>query len=265
MTKRLIAAALVLAAAVPTFALAETPEEKGLRIAKEADVSDAGFADFTANGKMILRNKQGKESTREFKGWTLEVSDDGDKSMNMFTEPRDVKGTALLTWNHKQGDDDQWLYLPVLKRVKRISSSNKTGSYVGSEFSYEDLTSPEVEKYTYKWLREEPCPVKPELTCNVMERYPTDKESGYSKQIAWLEKETYRGYKVDYYDRKDTFLKTLTFHDYNKYADKHWRPGKMMMVNHQTGKSTDMLWTDYQFKTGLSDGDFKSTRLKNLR
>ncbi|MCB2099745.1 MAG: outer membrane lipoprotein-sorting protein [Rhodobacterales bacterium] len=257
-----VAAALL---AVATAAWAETPEEAGLRIAKEADAYDAGFGDSVADGTMILRNKAGKESVREFEARTLEMADDGDKSINLFKEPRDVKGTAVLTFTHRSGDDDQWLYLPALKRTKRISSSNKSGSYMGSEFSYEDLGSPEVEKYTYKYLKDEPCPGGDGLTCFVMERYPTDKGSGYTRQIVWQEKETYRAYKVDYYDRKDAFLKTLTFEDYKKYLDKHWRPGKMLMVNHQTGKSTVMTWANYQFQSGLREADFNANRLKSLR
>ena len=110
---------------------------------------------------------------------TLEVLEDGDKSIFIFEHPRDVSGTAVLTFTHKHGPDDQWLYLPALKRVKRISSDNKSGSFVGSEFAYEDLSSQEVEKYTYKWIQDAPCPGKEEITCFNSEDYPVDKSSGY--------------------------------------------------------------------------------------
>ena len=107
---------------------------------------------------MILRNAQGEESIRKFNSKTLEVDGDGDKSIFIFEHPRDVEGTAVLTFTHKVGPDDQWLYLPALKRVKRISSDNKSGSFVGSEFAYEDLSSQEIEKYTYKWVEDVVCP-----------------------------------------------------------------------------------------------------------
>jgi len=107
---------------VPPLARAETPEEKGLAIAREADRRDSGFGDFTADLNMTLRNKHGQESVREIRIRTLEVEGDGDKSLSIFDTPMDVKGTAFLTFSHKQGDDDQWLYLPALKRVKRISA-----------------------------------------------------------------------------------------------------------------------------------------------
>ena len=134
---------------LPLAAGAESPEEKGLAIAREADRRDTGFGDSTANLLMVLRNRHGQESVRNIRVRTLEVEGDGDKSLSIFDNPKDVKGTAFLTFGHKVGDDDQWLYLPALKRVKRISSRNKSGSFMGSEFAYEDISSPEVEKYTY--------------------------------------------------------------------------------------------------------------------
>jgi hypothetical protein len=134
---------------------AETAEDKGLALAIEADRRDSGYGDSTADMLMILRNKHGQESRREMRYRTLEVENDGDMSLTIFDSPKDVKGTAFLNYTHKVGDDDQWLYLPALKRVKRISSSNKSGSFMGSEFAYEDIANQEVEKYTYKWLRDE--------------------------------------------------------------------------------------------------------------
>ena len=104
--------------------------QKGLEIAVEADKRDTGFKDSISELTMILRNRNGEESRRQIKNQTLEVTDDGDKSLVIFNEPRDVKGTAFLSFTHKTGSDDQWLYLPALKRVKRISSNNKSGPFM---------------------------------------------------------------------------------------------------------------------------------------
>lgn len=242
--------------------LAETPEEKGLAIAIEADERDQGFVDSTANMKMILRNRSGKESVRNVRVKTLEVTGDGDKSLSIFDEPADVKGTASLTWSHSQKPDEQWLYLPALKRVKRISSKNKSGPFMGSEFAFEDIGSQEVDKYTYKYLRDEAVDGADTF---VIERYPTDKNSGYTKQVAWIEKDRYIALKIEFYDRKDTLLKTLSATNFEQFLDKYWRPTEMNMVNHQSGKSTTLLFEDYAFKTGLSDKDFAKNALKKLR
>ena len=239
-----------------------SPEARGLQIAEEARARAKGFGNFTARQAMVLRNKQGQESRRQLRFKVLEVEDDGDKSIFVFDEPRDVKGTALLIHARRQGDDEQWLYLPALKRVKRISSSNRSGSFMGSEFAYEDLSAQEVEKYTHRYLRDEPCG---DLTCTVSERVPVGKGSGYSRQLVWHDREELRVWKVEYYDRKNAHLKTLTLSSYEHYLDRYWQAGEMAMVNHLTGKSTDLSWSDFEFGTDLDDRDFTRTGLKRVR
>lgn len=253
---------MLLFASLPFHALAETAEEKGLATAKAYDKRNSGFGDQTADLIMTLRNRKGDESTRMIRIHTLEVDDDGDKSLSIFDEPPDVKGTAMLTFSHGLSPDDQWLYIPALKRVKRISSRNKSGPFMGSEFAYEDLSSQEVEKYTYTYLREEACG---EWQCHVLERVPAYEYSGYSRQHVWYDVNEYRPMKVVYYDRKDALLKTLTYSGYREYLDRHWRADEMYMENHQTGKSTRLQWSNYVFNTGLTDGDFNKNALKRAR
>jgi outer membrane lipoprotein-sorting protein len=248
---------------LPVFCTyAETPEEKGLAIAFEADRRDQGFEDVKVNMVMVLRNAKGAENRREMRFKTLEMTQDGDKSMMVFDTPHDVKGTGLLTFTHKVEDDDQWLFLPALKRVKRIASKNKSGPFVGSEFAFEDLSSQEVEKYTYKYLRDE---VYDAQDCFVSERYPVDKYSGYTRQIVWMDKVHYRVLKVDYYDRKDKHLKTLTFRGYQQYLEKFWRADSMMMQNLVNEKSTELVWESYEFATGLDENDFTKNALQRTR
>ena len=245
-----------------SFAYAETAEEKGLAIATEADKRDTGFGNSTANMIMELRNKQGDSSTRYIRIKTLEVDGDGDKSLSIFDQPADVKGTAFLTFSHSLEPDEQWLYLPALKRVKRINSKNKSGPFMGSEFAYEDISSQEVEKYTYKYLRDE---TFNGVDCFVVEQYPAYEHSGYKRLIGWINKAEYRPEQVVFYDRKDSLLKTLTYSGYKKYLDKFWRADKLDMINHQTGKSTLLTWSDYQFRTGLEDSDFNRNSLKRAK
>jgi len=259
----LIVAALLM---TPTISSAETAETdniaRGLAIAVEADKRDTGFADQTASMVMELRNKHGDVSTRTIRIKTLEVIGDGDKSMSIFDKPADVKGTAFLTYSHAIKPDEQWLYLPALKRVKRINSKNKSGPFMGSEFAYEDLASQEIEKYTYKFIRDEKIDGVDHF---IIERYPAYEHSGYTKQLAWVDKEKYVATKIEYYDRKNDLLKTLTNKDYQQYLDQYWRPDEMLMVNHQTGKSTVLTWKDYKFKTGLNDKNFSRNSLKRAR
>lgn len=242
--------------------VAKTAEEKGLRIATESKQRDIGWGDSQTVLRMTLKNAAGQTSERKIRTRTLEVQGDGDKSLNIFDHPRDVKGTAFLSFSHSVGADDQWLYLPALKRVKRIASRNKSGPFMGSEFSYEDLASFEIEKYTYKFLRQEACAGG---ECFVVEQYPVDKHSGYTRQVNWFDTTEYRSWKVEYYDRKNSLVKTLTVQDYKQYLDRYWRATTMMMVNHQSKKETTLSWSDYQFKTGLTDDDFNKNTLKRAK
>jgi outer membrane lipoprotein-sorting protein len=248
----------------PGVAAAQLPEARGRAIAEEADRHDLGWHDESTVMKMILRNASGQESVRELRRQALESTepDRGDKSIILFDMPRDIQGTALLSHTRMLEPDDQWLYLPALRRVKRISSGNKSGPFVGSEFAYEDLVSQEVAKYDYRWLRDERCG---ELECAVVERYPRYENSGYTNQIVWWDKEEYRVQRIEYYDRKGALLKTLTYHDYREYGGQFWRPGRMVMENHQNGKSTELLFEMWELGTGVSDGQFTASRLRRAR
>lgn len=253
-------ASAVTADAIDTSSL--TPEEAGLAIAVERDTRDLGFHDFSAELRMVLKNRHGETSERSLRSKTLEQETDGDKSLIVFDAPADIDGTSLLTFSHETGDDDQWLYLPALKRVKRISSSNKSGPFVGSEFAYEDISSQEVAEYTYRFIREESLDG---VGTFVIEQYPVDPKSGYTRQVVWVDREEYRTLKVDFYDRKDTLLKTLTYEGYEQYLGKYWRPAYMLMVNHQTGKSTELHWESYEFQVGLEESDFNRATLARAR
>ena len=234
----------------------------GLEVAQEADRRDDGFGDTRAELAMILRNRNGDESSRRMRNLTLEVDGDGDKTLVIFDEPNDVKGTAFLNYTHRDGTDDQWLYLPALRRVKRIASNNKSGPFMGSEFAYEDISSQEVERYTYESLRSETLDGTPAY---VLELVPVDEKSGYTRQIAWYDQAEYGIQKLEFYDRKNELLKTLTHHEYRQYLNQYWRSGRMEMVNHQTGKSTTLAFTGVEFQTGLSERDFDQSALRRAR
>lgn len=242
-----------------TTALAD---DRGLEIARTADQRGSGYKDMSADLTMVLKDKLGRESRRELAMKVLEGSGDGDRSLLRFNVPADVKGTALLTHAHSDRADDQWLYLPALKRVKRISSSSQSGSFMGSEFSYEDIKPVEVEAYTYRFLDEEKHGAE---TWYVLERVPVDKDSGYSRQVARLDSKEYRWQKIEFYDRKgsSTPFKTLTFSGYQRYGNQ-WRPAQGTMVNAQTGKSTVLQWQNYRFGANMNSKDFTAEALANV-
>jgi hypothetical protein len=133
---------------------------------------------------------------------------------------------------------------------------------MGSEFAYEDLSSQEVDKYTYRYV--EARSVLGEAG-HVIERRPVDPNSGYARQLVWLDSKHWRTARIEFYDRKNDLLKTVTYDDYRLYPNDKWRADTMVMENHQTGKRTTLLWDDIEFGTDLSARDFDKSALKRVR
>lgn len=250
--------ALLLALSRPAGAqtppMSPPPAEKGFEIAARADRTDRGFGDSSVELEMVLRDDAGREARRTLTIRTLEADheDLGDKCLIVFLAPRDIQGTRLLSHARTIDPDDQWLYLPALKRTKPISAVNRSGPFVGSEFAFEDLTAHELNKFTYEFLREEELEG---LRCDVVERKPRYEYSGYMKQIVWIDQRDFQPRKVEFYDRRGELLKTLTLRDYEQYGD-YWRSHHARMVNHATGKSTDLIFGEYEFNLGLTEDDF---------
>jgi len=241
-----------------------SPELRGRAIAEEMKRRDEGFGDTATELTMILTAADGRERIRRLSWQTLEVNapNEGDKSLTLFHEPRDIEGTAFLSFTRVDRDDDQWLFLPALKRVKRITANNKSSAFVGSEFAYEDLLSAEVEKFTYRWLKDDACG---DLRCYVIERRPGYENSGYSRQVVWIDQEEFRPMKIEYYDHKDKLKKTLSFEDYRRYLDRFWRAHRLRMDNRQTGKTTVLSFADFRFQSGLAAKDFDPSALRRQR
>lgn len=244
--------------------MAEDATAKGERIAREADERYSGFGDSVAAMRMILRNARGDEAVRAIRIQTLEMTDadEGDRSLVIFDQPRDVSGTGLLSHGRGLEPDDQWLYLPELKRVRRISGANRAGPFMGSEFAFEDMTAPDVAKYNHEWLRDEPCG---DMTCHVIERKPRYGDSGYSRQEIRIDTTELRPMRIDFFDRRDEKFKTLTYSDYQLHEGRFWRAHDLYMDNHRTGKSTRLLVSGFAFGTGLGEADFTRNSLQRAR
>lgn len=237
--------------------------DRGLAIARQMEAHDAGWGDSTSAMRMVLLDKDGRvNKERRMRVRALEVADDGDRSLIIFDEPKDVQGTVFLTHSHAVGSDDQWIYLPAFKRVKRIASSNKSGSFMSSEYAYEDLSSFEVERFSYEYLRQETLDGKP---MHVVRTYPRYDHSGYKFRDMWVDDEHYRVRRMEYFDRSGKPLKTLTCHDFAEYLGQYWRAERCMMTNLQSGVATELKWSDFKFGTGLKDQDFSHNVMKRVR
>jgi len=235
---------------------------RGLDIAKEMKQRERGFGNYTADLKMVLLSSSGEGTLRQLHVKTLEVKNDGDKSLAIFEAPADVKGTAFLSHTHIASPDDQWLYLPALKRVKRIAPANKTAPFMGSEFSYEDLASPEVEKFTYDYQGDDTFDGRASYK---LERRPVDTHSGYSRQLVWVDQERHVPLKIEYFDRQGAKLKTFVARDFRQYLGKYWRMGEARMDNHRSGKRSILTWSNYRFRQPLHERDFLPASIERMR
>lgn len=234
------------------------PKKKGLAIAVEAKNRSRGYIDETAQMTLTFVNKQGDERTHVFDYQSMEVAGDEDKTLLIVKTSKDIKGTALLTHNHKGTVDQQWLYIPAIKRVTAISEANRSGSFAGSEFAYEDLTSHAISKFSYKWVRNDQYGGMP---CYVIHAYPNAK-SGYAYEERWIDKNEFRPMKINYFNSNKKLLKTLTVNKYRSFRGILWRPGAVTMKNHQTGQMTRVQWESHRFAVGLNDANFEQNVMK---
>lgn len=257
---QVFAAVVTLAFVAVPAAFAQTPQEKGYAIAERSDKSDAGFGASTVRLTMTLADPRGRETVRELQIDTLEKEGEGngDKSLTRFFSPPDVEGTALLSHAKILDPDDQWLYLPGLRRVKRISSSNKSGPFVGSEFAFEDLTANELGKYEYAYLE---TIEEDGLTLDKLECRPLYERSGYTKLNCYYDAEIFQPRKLEFFDRGGNLLKTLQLLDYREYEGGYWRSHRQVMTNHLTGKSTSLEFGDFEFGIELNERDFEPSAL----
>lgn len=240
-------------------ATAGPAEERGRAIMDEQDRINSGYGDEVGLYRMVLVNANGDRSERTLEFRTLEGVKEGDRTVIVFKDPPDIRGTGLLTHQHRTGDDDQWLYLPALRRIKRIASSNRASSFVGSEFTYEDLMPPELSKYQYRYLRDDPIDGVPVW---VVESVPRFKDSGYSRMELFLRRDNYQTVQANFYDKKGDLLKVARFEGWWKVDGRWWRARIVHMDNVQTRKSTRIEVVRLKIGNGLAPRDFTKRALE---
>lgn len=234
--------------------------EKGLEIAKKMEKANEGFGGETSTMTLVLVDSTGQEITREMLGKSIEL-DDMDRTLMNFQKPADVKGTKLLTWAHNSKDDDQWLYLPSLRRVKRINSRTRGSSFMGSEFSFEDLGGQSIEKYTFNYLGDED--YQGEKVWKI-ERKAKGKSS-YSRVVLLVSKKYMSAVKVDYFNKRNELLKFSLLSNFKKYkvnGKEMYRASKILMENVQNKKKSIFSWTNRKMGLDLSKRDFVKGALK---
>ena len=211
----------------------------------------------TADIVMLLVDRKGNKKKRLIRRYGKEFENGLKRGLIVFTEPRDISGTALLTWELGGGENKQWLYLPAQKKMQRIAGRNKKGVFMGTDFTYEDLEPDTIENYKYNLLRSEKVD---EADCYVIEVTPAtkekQKESAYSRRVIWVRKDIVFTVKIEFYDRRGRLFKTQTSHDLTNLRETVWMAKKSIMSNHKKRHKTLMGVKDRKINIFIDDTVF---------
>jgi outer membrane lipoprotein-sorting protein len=208
---------------------------------------------------MTLINSRGDQRVRKIKQFIKDFGAE-EKKIMFFMSPADVRNTSFMNWSYDEAgrDDDQWIYLPALKKVKRISSDSKSDSFMGSDFTYDDLGDRHPSEDKHKLLREEKFNGE---DCYVVESIPKEEEYMYSRTVTWIIKDKWIGLKKEFYDEDEEFLKTLTVKEYEKIKD-YWIILHSRMHNIQKDHTTDMLLENLKIDIGVPGSKFTERMMK---
>ncbi len=255
----------IIAASIAIFAVSLTAVAEGARLSAQ-DVAQRlfdthrGWGNLTANVRMEL--KQGSSTAvREMQMKMLELEKTGESDLLRVTLPADLSGTGLLTTTHDSGVEEQWLYLPAIKRVKRIAMDSKGGAFLSSEFSYENLEPFQVQKYSYQRLADE---TYANEICYVLQSIPVGTGSVYGKLINWIAQSDYRLLKTEFYGKDGVLEKTLYIEQFEKYREKYSRPVRLRMVSAKNNAVTVAQWSNLKYDERLDAREFDAANLKRI-
>jgi hypothetical protein len=211
---------------------------------------------------MKVMDKSGAAKERRIVWYTRTDPQDLNKILMRFLSPRDLENTGLLTWEKRDGDDDQWLYLPATKKVKRIAASGKKSRFMGTDFAFEDLRSENLALYTYTLTGTETVDGQ---ACYIIEAVPATArqaaDSGYSKRRLWVRQDHYQTVKQEFYDKKGQLEKVEHKRQLVNVKGMIWRANETEMHDVQAGTRTLVQVLKRVVDQGLNDNFFTETEL----
>ena len=256
-TKKIRLALMAILVAVPMLAFSQE-KLTGLQIIENVYNRETG-KDMQSDLTMTLINSRGDTRVRKIKQFIKDFGD-MEKKIMFFVAPADVRNTSFMNWSYDEEgkDDDQWIYLPALKKVKRISSDSKSDYFMGSDFTYDDLGDRHPTEDEHKLLREETVDGE---NCYVVESIPKANEYMYSRTITWIIKDKWIGLKKEFYDEDGELLKTLRVKKYEKIKG-YWIILSSEMHNVQKDHTTKMELANVKLDTGIPASKFTERMMK---
>ncbi len=226
--------------------------KKGFMIAEEARNRLRGYGQQIADMILIINKKHGETTKHQFSYISKEISQSLEQSLLVIVKSDDIKGTALLTKHREKLTDQQFLYIPAIRRATKISENNQLGSFAGSEFSYLDLNLQALYEFDYQLIKSQTYNGK---NCFVIKAKPK-MSANYAYEERWIDKDAFRTLKKVYYNNKKQVIKIYTANQFKGYLGKHWRAGEIVMTNKQNGNISKMVWLNYRFNVNISEADF---------
>ncbi len=248
--------ALAAVSLTSSTAASQGTDDRGLEIVKEMDRRNRGFVDFEAELGMAIHDARGRTRVREMTVRGLE-SKTGDRTVIVLRRPADLAGTTFLSILQGQGRRAQWIYLPTARRVRRIGGSQSSDAFLGSHFTYDDMTPPAIEGFDYRWIRDQ------EISGHsgaLIERCESACSDGLPRQLLWIDTDRYLLHRVDYFDSEGVLERTLEITDYRP-VNGFWRASHMEMTDVDARGSTVLEWSDFRLGIGLKERDFDPARL----
>ena len=209
---------------------------------------------------MELVNKRGRKRVRSMNSYSKDYGKDK-RSIMFFQQPADVKGTGFLTWDYHEEDknDDRWLYLPAMKKTRRINgSSAKKEYFMGSDFTYDDMGNRNVDEDEHVLMRTE---IIKDKGCWIIESIPNDKSELYSRRVLWVRQDNYMVTRVEYYDKQDELMKELEVNEMKK-IDGYWVSTVMTMNNRQRDHQTIIYINSIEYDIPVDDNLFTVNALE---
>lgn len=233
-------------------------------IEKSLQAFYAAGADMKAEVTMELIGSSGQRRARVLTMLRLNgASGTEQKYFLYFREPADVRRMAFLVWKYPEKEDDRWIFIPALDLVRRVAASDKRSSFVGSDFTYEDISGRDLSADTHQFLREEKLNLS---DCYVVESVPKE-TLDYKRRVAWIDKATYLPLKEEYYDLQNELFRVFTADKVEDISSgKESAPiptvTKRVMRNVKSGHRTEVTYQSVSYNVGLTDEMFTERYLR---
>jgi hypothetical protein len=218
---------------------------------------------MSTRSRMVITAKDGSTTERVIDQYAKDDAGGNARAVIVFQSPATVRGTRFLTMDNAAGKSDQWIFLPAIGKVRRIAASESGGNFMGTDFSYDDMSMMDrgADRDTHTILREE---ALNGADCYVIQSIPLEDDYQYAKTVSWIDKENYRVYKSELYNRRGVLLKVMEMSEYAAVQG-HDTPAQTRVSTVAAGSSTTIYMDIIKYDDPIPEGVFTTAYLETGR